>query len=230
MPHATDATHVLVNIEFSMFGKNIFPTTRWDEMLNANHKLPNYQPLEYLIAGGYMGEIVRLIITEATTTAGLFNGSPPPSLLQEYALDTRTLADLENDHSASLLPSCRLFQERHPSPQPPSYADVYFIREITRLVSHRSAIYFTVGVHALSTLLHDVNASDLTTADDVDHATIGCNGSVINKYPGYMDHAQGIMDRMIATDLDRRKRVVLEKTNDSSVIGAGIAAAMATAF
>ena len=39
-------THVLTNTELSMFGKNILPVTRWDEILNKGHMMPEYQPLE----------------------------------------------------------------------------------------------------------------------------------------------------------------------------------------
>jgi len=61
-----------------MYGKNILPMTRWDERLNSSHMHPDYQPFEYLIAGAYMGEIVRLIIQEATARVGLFSGSVIP--------------------------------------------------------------------------------------------------------------------------------------------------------
>ncbi|KAJ8117845.1 hypothetical protein OPT61_g1043 [Boeremia exigua] len=60
-----EATHVLVNTECSMFGKNVFPTTRWDDQLNATHMRPDFQPFEHMISGRYLGEIVRLIIVEA---------------------------------------------------------------------------------------------------------------------------------------------------------------------
>jgi len=74
MPADTNTAYVLTNTELSMFGRNILPMTRWDERLNNNHIHPDYQPFEYLIAGAYMGEIVRLIIYEATATVGLFSG------------------------------------------------------------------------------------------------------------------------------------------------------------
>lgn len=226
MPRSENATHVLVNTEFSMFGKSILPTTRWDEKLNANHKIPNYQPLEYLIAGGYMGEIARLIIVEAAATAGLFGGDLPLSLSNPYSLDTRTLAAIEIDTSASLSCSISLLQERHPATRPPTYSDIYFVRQIIRSISHRSSAYFTAGVHALSSLLNDLDGSNAMHGPS-DHASIGCDGSVINKYPGYMDRSQDIMDRMIAMEANGRKRVVLRKTIDSTVLGAGVAGAMA---
>lgn len=209
-----------------MFGKDIFPVTRWDEQLNNSHKLPNYQPLEYLIAGGYMGEIVRLIILEATATAGLFGGNLPLSLLTPYSLDTLTLASIEIDTTQSLSTSIDLLHERHPSTCPLMYPEIFFIRQIIRSVSRRSSAYFTAGVHALSALSNDLNGS-MAFDGSVDHVGIGCEGSVINKYPGYMDRSQEMMDEMILMEANGRRRVTLKKTANSTVLGAGVACAMA---
>ena len=212
-----------------MFGKNIFPTTRWDDILNRNHILPDYQPLEYLIAGGYMGEIVRLILIEATETAGLFGGELPPSLYNPYVLDTRTLAALEIDASPSFTSSRILFQDRHPSTHLPTHSDISFIRRTVQAVSCRSSAYFTAGVHALSSLLNDLENHDSLQSQLhlLDHVSIGCDGSVINKYPGFMGNSQGIIDKLVGMETNGMKRVVLEKTVDSAVLGAGVAVAMA---
>ena len=209
-----------------MYGKRIFPITRWDELLNSRHLLPDYQPSEYLIAGGYMGEIVRLIIEEATEKAGLFRNTLPPSLQSPYHLETETLARIESDTSSSLATSRALLYKRHSFKQEPSYDDVYFIRQVICAVTSRSIAYWTAGVHALTSLLHDTeNKAELQ--DDIDHVSIGCDGSVINKYPGYMDRAQETLDTMITQAGVGQKRVVLERTQDSAVLGAGVAAAMA---
>ena len=87
-----EATHVLVNTECSMFGKGVFPTTRWDDQLNEAHMRPDFQPFEHMISGRYLGEIVRLIIVEAVKTAGLFGGEIPDQLDVAYTLDTGTIA------------------------------------------------------------------------------------------------------------------------------------------
>ena len=212
-----------------MFGKNIFPTTRWDDVLNRNHIVPDYQPMEYLIAGGYMGEIVRLILIEATETAGLFRGDLPPSLRTPYVLDTRTLAAIELDTSPSLTNSRVLLHDRHPSASHPTYFDIDFIRRTIQAVSSRSSAYFTAGVHALSSLLNDLenHNSAKNQLDLLDHVSIGCDGSVINKYPGFMGACQGLMDKLVEMERNGMKRVVLERTVDSAVLGAGVAVAMA---
>lgn len=216
-------THVLTNTELSMFGKGIFPTTRWDDILNTAHTLPDYQPFEYLVAGKYTGEIVRLIIVEATQTAGLFDGLLSQSFGNTpYAFDTKDLAFIDIDTSPGLADSRALFQQRHPFPHMPSERDIVFIKDVVRRVSTRSIAYFTVGIHALTAMLQKLETIDM------DHVTIGCDGSIINKYPGYMERAQATLDEMVTHDsVAGKKRIVLESTIDSAVLGAAVAGAMA---
>ena len=222
-PPVDPSNHVLTNTELSMFGKNIFPTTRWDKVLNATHILPDYQPFEYLVAGKYIGEIVRLILLEATQTAGLFDGIMPPSLASvTYSLDTKDLALVDVDESPELVLSRSLFHQRHPSPHYPAEKDMMFIQDVVRRVSTRSIAYFTVGIHALTAVLQRLDTIEM------DHITIGCDGSIINKYPRYIEMAQEIFDQMIESGEPHGKmRVSLERTTDSAVLGAAVAGAMA---
>ncbi|KAL9602788.1 MAG: hypothetical protein Q9219_001631 [cf. Caloplaca sp. 3 TL-2023] len=227
-PTTEDISHVLVNTELSMFGKKAFPTTRWDEYLNAHHILPDYQPMEYLLAGGYMGEIVRLILVEATEAVGLFGGRMPPSLAEPYTLETRILAAIEADTYPSLSPSCKLFQDTYSLATSPTPAEMHFIRQVILSVSRRSQGYFTAAIHALSSLLHEMDSGGLENG--LDHISIGCDGSVINKYPGYMERSQVLLDQLVKMEGDqKRKRVVLESAGESAVLGAGVAVAMANA-
>lgn len=89
------AENVLVNTEVSMFGKTVLEKTRWDDELNMNHQYPDFQPLEHLVGGRYLGEIVRLILVEAIGTAGLFHGNMPAHLQEPYMLDTGVIAVFE---------------------------------------------------------------------------------------------------------------------------------------
>lgn len=226
MPNPADATHVLVNTELSMFGKDLFPTTRWDEQLTRQHERPDFQPLEYLVAGRYMGEIVRLILVEGAAVAGLFGGLLPLSLADQYSLDTRTLAAIQFDCSPSLSLSCQLFHERHPSSQPPSRSDMDFVRRAIGSVSRRSSAYVTASVHALSSLLDHLDG-DETLQGSLDPQHVGCDGSVINKFPGYRDRTQETMDQMLALEAKGRKRMMLGKTMNSTLLGACIACTLA---
>jgi hexokinase len=90
------AKHVIVNTELSMFGAGILPFTKWDDLVNASHPLPQFQPMEHFVGGGYLGEIVRLVLVDGIQTAGLFGGVVPSSLREEYSLDTETLSKIES--------------------------------------------------------------------------------------------------------------------------------------
>lgn len=89
------ASHVVVNTELGMFGKGILPLTRWDWLLNRAHPHPDFQPLEQLVSGFYLGEICRHALVEAITTTGIFGGIVPPSLSKPYSLETETLSIIE---------------------------------------------------------------------------------------------------------------------------------------
>lgn len=89
------ASHVVVNTELGMFGGGILPVTRWDQRLNAAHPKPDFQPLEHLVSGFYLGELCRLALVEAVDAAGVLGGVVPPSLLLPYSLDTETISCIE---------------------------------------------------------------------------------------------------------------------------------------
>ena len=227
------AAHVLVNAELSMFGKGILPTTRWDDHLNKHHLLPDYQPFEYLITGAYLGEIVRLILVEAAKSAGLFNGLLPPLLLQPYVLDTHTIAIIEADSSPSLSKSRALFCKLYPAPTPPTQQDLRFLQRVVACVSYRAAAYLAAGVHALWSLrLTAEGGMGLKSADGGGGAPgavmkIACNGSVVNKYPGFRERCQVFLDGLVELEGKGRGRVLLEGAEEGSVLGAGVAAALA---
>lgn len=86
------AKHVIVNTELSTFGTGILPFTKYDKLLLSTHLLPDFQPLEYFVAGGYLGEIARLVLVDGIQNAGLFGGIVPPSLEETYTLDTETIS------------------------------------------------------------------------------------------------------------------------------------------
>jgi hexokinase len=215
-----EATHVLVNTECSMFGKNIFPTTRWDEMLNETHVRPDFQPFEHMISGRYLGEIVRLITVEAVRTAGLFSGEVPEKLSEPYTLDTGTIAAMEMDESKHLTNATALFQQKHPLSKPATYDDIHFICQVSQLVSHRAAALLATGIHALWVLR---TKAEGLTPESAGHMSIGCNGSVIEKYPFFRELCQSHLDELTSASGAAPKSISLEIAFESAIFGAAVA-------
>jgi hexokinase len=91
-----EAKSVIVNTELGMFGRHgILPLTSWDRKLAASHPRPDFQPLEHLVSGMYLGEIARLALVDAIEKTGIFAGVVPSSLNAAYSLGTDTLSVFE---------------------------------------------------------------------------------------------------------------------------------------
>lgn len=220
----SQAEKVTINTELSMFGKGILPETRWDDILNRNHTMPNFQPLEYMTTGRYLGEILRLIIAEAIETAGLFDGRFPSSLEEPYSLDTVLLAVVESDTSPNLSQSSASLQKTMDLERTPSAAEIGFIRKVVESISRRAAAYMAIGIHALWAV--ERNACGTTGPSKT---SIACNGSVIEKYPGFRSKCQSYIADIIAcdaTDTTPESEVVLKIADEAAILGAAVAVAL----
>lgn len=90
-----EASHVIVNTEMSMFGNDILPLTKWDRQLLDGHARPDFQPLEYMASGMYLGEICRFALIDAIESTGVFGGVVPSSLTEPYSLGTETISRIQ---------------------------------------------------------------------------------------------------------------------------------------
>lgn len=218
------ADHVITNTEISMFGGGVLRMTRWDNELNRNHIKPDYQPLEYLCTGRYLGEIVRLIAVEAVQSAGLFGGHLPASMQTPYSLDTAVLSSIEEDTSLSFQTSLASLQKHHEFRIPPTPLDLAFLKRVSHCVSQRAAAYLATAIHALWCLRNESETPILPATprlttnnpnkNDIDHdslkthtnthtpdpirlqVNIACDGSVISKYPTFRSRCQQYLNQL----------------------------------
>ena len=92
--HATDDVRIAVNTEWSINGsapplRKLGLISRWDEQLDRAGEYPGFQPLEYMTAGRYLGELARLIFVDYLSSAmGVSLGSFPEKLRQRFGLTT----------------------------------------------------------------------------------------------------------------------------------------------
>ena len=224
------AERVITNSELSMFGKGILPETRWDNYLNREHKLPDFQPLEYMTTGRYLGELFRLVIREAVDTAGLFDGTFPEPLRTSYTLDTAILAMLEADSSAQLSRSGAYLEKLWCMTRLPSQSDLLFLRAVAESISDRAAVYLAVALHALWTLQKETYINP-TTPFGTPKTSIACTGSVIEKYPNFRARCEGFIEEMVTVGNPTfgafpPEVVVLEVIDDAAILGAAVAVAI----
>jgi hexokinase len=219
----SQAEKVTINTELSMFGKDILPETRWDDHLNRHHVLPNFQPLEYMTTGRYLGEILRLIIAEAVQTADLFGGHFPSSLLEPYSLDTALLAVVEEDYSSNFVKSGAYLHKALDLHMAPSLADMRFLRVVVESISTRAAAYMAIAIHALWAV--ERRASRAVAPSKT---TIACNGAVIERYPRFKSRCQDFIAEIVECDTEaalQRSEVLLQMAGEATILGAAVAVA-----
>ncbi|KAG5951447.1 hypothetical protein E4U53_003062 [Claviceps sorghi] len=236
-----EASHVIVNTELGMFGHNILPLTKWDQALTKHHPRPDFQPLEHLVSGLYLGEIVRLILLEAIEKTGIFGGIVPPSLKGHYSLGTDTLSMIECDTSSDLQGATQLFSERHPSLHRPTTSDLAAIKAISSLVAVRSSALVATCVYTLWEMRLEFEKRYIETPSgacperkhvdaDMDHlqrtTVVAFNGSVIENYPGYRASCQHYLDQLTESKgFPEHRRIDLVPAKESSLLGAAVALA-----
>ncbi|KAK5467196.1 N-acetylglucosamine kinase 1 [Exophiala xenobiotica] len=202
--------------------------TRWDETLNKEHQRPDFQPLEYMTTGRYLGELLRLMIIEAVETAELFGGVLPRCLAESYSLDTEILAKLEQDRSRNMRDSVSMLQTAFGSATAPTLDEVAFLRAAAEAISYRASAYISVAVHALWALQKDADINPKSATGNP-KTSIACNGSVILKYPGFRTRCEGLLRQMIADEGrgSANDDLVLQSTEEAAVFGAAVAVALA---
>ncbi|EFQ30257.1 hexokinase [Colletotrichum graminicola] len=227
-----EARDVIVNTELGMFGQDVLSVTRWDRLLKQGHPRPELQPLEMMVSGYYLGEVVRFALIEAIETTGLFGGVVPKSLEEPYSLKSETISAVEGDASPMLTSSIDLFVSLYPSSHTPTSSDMSALRSLASFVSRRSAAIIAACLHAVWSLRLEAlseepeeEASDrLAEESSLVRTMVAYNGSVIECYPGYLAMCQDYVDALINRE-DRSIDLVLAK--ESSLLGAGVALAMA---
>ncbi|KAI2633463.1 hexokinase-1 [Xylaria nigripes] len=240
------ASHVIVNTELGMFGHDILPLTRWDDLLNDSHPRPDFQPLEHLVSGYYLGEICRLAIVEAVETTGLLGGKLPPTLIEPYSLETEILSRIEADTSLTLEKAIVAFTTAHPCSIPVTISDISTIRSLASFISCRAAALLSAAVFSLWELRYETtteateqsrDSSDEKPAVEDDSTTllrakVAFNGSVIEHYPDFLPKCQNYINTLISGSENAvltTGSIDLVPALESSIIGAAVALSCAIA-
>lgn len=113
-----------------------------------------------------------------------------------------------------------MLQSKHPLNKAPAHADLRFVRQVSQLVSRRAAAYLATAIHGLWSLR--TSAEGLSPAS-AGHLTIGCSGSVIEKYPSFKTLCQTYLDELTALSGAEPHSVVLETAVESAIFGAAVA-------
>jgi hexokinase len=235
---------VVINTEWTIRGTDkplidLAIKTPWDLTLDANSDAPGFQPFEYMTAGRYLGEIVRLVYLDvAPREAG---EEVPPSLTIRNALPTRFLSEVVARLELETIK--KELEQRYPSTSSTAYwtsARVELVQSIAHAVQQRSSALIAAACIGLLDSVQDIRIDDVienapttngTTPKEetnVEELVIAYAGGTISQYPQWLGTCQHWIDILLkaGSKANVSKRIVLREALDGGITGAGVLAGM----
>lgn len=227
---------ITVNTEWSINGtapplRQLGLISRWDEILDSQNETPGFQPLEYMTAGRYLGELGRIMLLDYLHSALLLEDeSLPAKLRQRHGLTTTFLSHFKPLRPAKLLAS---LQEEFPeSTGTAGFAWTAEISEalyaIAKAIEYRAAGIMAAAVMALLELAEETPKGHSQEGQPAEIG-VGYTGGCIVHFQDYLSDCQAFVDGLVAAQFgkDTRCKVVLSPCHDGGITGAGILVAAA---
>ncbi|KAJ7092868.1 hexokinase [Mycena belliarum] len=209
-----DHAQMAINCEwgaFDSFKHEHLPRTKYDAAVDETSNKPGEQAFEKLIAGRYLGEIMRLVLCELMDDGVLFLGQNTYKLEAPYAFDTAFLSLMESDPTDELLTIVGIFA--HFFAVETTLAERQFFRALATLIGRRAARLSACGIAAIVSKMGYLEEGCL----------VGADGSLYNKYPGFADRVhEGLVDVFG----EKGRNIVTHNAEDGSGVGSAIIAAM----
>lgn len=210
-------TQIAINTEYGAFDNShrILPRTPFDLEIDASFPRPGQQTYEKMVAGLYIGELVRLILLHFHTSYGLFakDSNDITRLRAANAIDSSILSKLEEDyrpHSPDEVQA--LFREALGlNPLPHELELCCFVVEF---VCTRAARLYACGIAAIC------------KKKEIRSCRVGVDGSAFAKYPRFRERA-AIALREILDWPEGEDLVTFRHAEDGSGVGAALIAALA---
>lgn len=235
---AVDDVRIAVNTEWSIRGteqpmRQLGFITPWDDQLSAQNETPGFQPLEYMTAGRYLGELGRImLLAYMTGTLGMPSEALPPALLEAHSLTTTFLSHFKPlEPTSALVSKLRTaFPQRQ---QGTGFAWTEHLAEalyhIAKAIELRAAGITAAGIMALLTLAEELPAEGVSDGPDKGEFGVGYTGGCIVHFQDYLADCQNLVDGLVAKRYgsDTRVRVSLNACHDGGITGAGILVAAA---
>ncbi|OIW28397.1 actin-like ATPase domain-containing protein [Coniochaeta ligniaria NRRL 30616] len=232
-----DDFRIAVNTEWSIKGsapplRDLGLISSWDTELSDAAEKPGFQPLEYMTAGRYLGELARLIFLDYMKNILRYDLEKLPRKLRErFGLTTTFISHFyPSSEKGPMLDQLRgEFGQKDGSGFAWTQGHAEALHRIAKAIEVRAA-----GIVAASTLALLVCAEELPAWDPPSSPTIeegqhrelvvGWTGGCIQYFQTYLQDCQTFLDTVLSLEYNGKSpiRVVLSPCHDGGIKGAGI--------
>ncbi|TID14897.1 hypothetical protein CANINC_004568 [Pichia inconspicua] len=157
-----------INCEYGAFDNNwmLLPRTKYDIHIDVKSPRPGEQLYEKMVAGYYLGELLRLILLDYHSQGLIFVGQKVDKLMVPYSMDTSFPSNIEKFSGKTV----GIMFKKH--------------FQLNTTIGERAIIYrlcTIIGTRAAR--LSAVAVAALLLKQRVRSGNCACDGSVFNKYP-----------------------------------------------
>ncbi|KAG5986739.1 hypothetical protein E4U54_005278, partial [Claviceps lovelessii] len=232
---------IAVNTEWSIKGteppmRELGLITAWDDELSAQNEQPGFQPLEYMTAGRYLGELGRIMLLDYLHgTCKVSRACLPPKLLLQDSLTTTFLSHYKPLDTRSLLTALRSeFPESTDSGFAWTEHDAEALYRIAKAIEVRAAGIIAAAILALLTVGGELPAEEDASIAGPDgrdgcELGVGYTGGCVVHFQDYLEDCQDFVNQLMARRFGAESgwSVVMRPCHDGGITGAGILVAAA---
>ncbi|KAJ5362392.1 Hexokinase [Penicillium brevicompactum] len=208
-----DAT-VIINTEYGAFDneRKVLPLTPFDHQIDRQSSRPGTQIYEKMVAGLYIGEMLRLIMLTLHEKGVLFKGQDVTRLRVENALEASFLSIAELDISEGLSDMKDEFQEKLGLET--TLDELKACRYLIGLIATRAARLYACGIAAIC------------KKKNMRQCHVGVDGAVFSKYSMFKGRtAQGLRE-IFDWQPGEVDLIALNAAEDGSGVGAALVASL----
>jgi hexokinase len=219
------SSHMIINTEWGNFGADgalDFIVTEFDREVDSNTHNKGRQIFEKLMAGMYLGEIVRLIMRRLFTNGLLFHNERVPKLFDNFSIDTSFLSMIEDCDVDDIVTIQNIIAMTLDIGALRN--DCEIVHQVCKVVSNRSAKLCACAISALALKIGDIEPDQSVQGEGLT-ITCGVDGSVFRKHPTFATELKQNTSDLLK---DNNIRVKYTLSHDGSGKGAALTVAVAS--
>ncbi|KAI7877075.1 hexokinase-domain-containing protein [Mucor mucedo] len=212
-----EKTEMIVTTEWGGFGdtkSETIPHTFYDIRVNRQSVNPGVHVFEKMVAGLYLGEIVRLILVDLTDRRLLFDAQYSAEMNTAYQFESTYMSAIESDETPEL-ESTKHLLENVMNLESTTLTDRQMVKRICEMVGKRAARLIAAG---MSAIISKRNALEVGLS-------ISVEGTIYEFYPNFPDRVNTALQELYGENFER---INIGITRDGNGIGAALAAMIAT--
>ncbi|XP_052179424.1 hexokinase-3-like [Diospyros lotus] len=224
----TTSGGMVVNMEWGNFWSSHLPRTSYDIDLDAESPNPNDQGFEKMIAGMYLGDIVRRVILRMSQELDIF-GSASSQLSVPFVLRTPLMAAMHEDDSSDLGEVARILSEELEVPDVPLKVRKFIVR-VCDVITRRAARLAAAGIVGILKKIGRDGSGGVTSGRSkggsrgkMRRTVVAIEGGLYTSYSMFRQYLNEAVTEILGEETSRH--VVLKVMEDGSGIGAALLAA-----